>query len=197
MDSRSWIFFNIWMTRISVFRATVRDNVKTINFSTFFQDRVIWGYLKIKPRKRSGLKVLFSEIQCFDDCLQVSNISGATRNKHSELRAHRVKTSRVTQFFYFSFWMYYIWLTFLPSRWKKSGENIIIKRVTLNSKPRKHTFFLKMRITVYVWIGGKLACENIRFSSLFAVGDVSRETSQRRRARRNGCFRRLRENDFC
>ena len=57
---------------------------------------------------------------------------------------------------------------------KKSGENIIIKRVTLNSKPRKHTFFLKMRITVYVWIGGKLACENIRFSSLFAVGDVSR-----------------------
>ena len=30
-----------------------------------------------------------------------------------------------------------------------------------------------------------LACENIRFSSLFVAGDVSR------RARRNGCFRRL------
>ena len=37
-----------------------------------------------------------------------------------------------------------------------------------------------------------LACENIRFSSLFAVGYVSRETSPpRRRAWRNGCFRRL------
>ena len=41
-----------------------------------------------------------------------------------------------------------------------------------------------------------LACENIRFSSLFAAGDVSRETftakrPQRRRARRNGCFRGL------
>ena len=33
-----------------------------------------------------------------------------------------------------------------------------------------------------------VACENIRFSSLFVVGDVSR---QPRRARRNGCFRRL------
>ena len=68
-EGKLWIvevefFFSyIWMTRISVFRATVRDNVKTINFSTFFQDRVIWGYLKIKPR--SGLKVLFSEMQCF------------------------------------------------------------------------------------------------------------------------------------
>ena len=36
----------------------------------------------------------------------------------------------------------------------------------------------------------RLACENIRFSSLFAAGDVSRGP-QRRRARRNGCFRRL------
>ena len=34
-----------------------------------------------------------------------------------------------------------------------------------------------------------LACENIRFSSLFAAGD---KRLQRRRARRNGCFRRLR-----
>ena len=31
-----------------------------------------------------------------------------------------------------------------------------------------------------------VACKNIRFSSLFACGDVSCE-----RARRNGCFRRL------
>ena len=36
-----------------------------------------------------------------------------------------------------------------------------------------------------------IACENIRFSSLFAAGDVSRKTSQLRGARRNGCFRRL------
>ena len=39
-----------------------------------------------------------------------------------------------------------------------------------------------------------LACENIRFSSLFADGDVSRggtKRPRRRRARRNGCFRRL------
>ena len=42
-----------------------------------------------------------------------------------------------------------------------------------------------------------LACENIRFSSLFAAGDVSRggtsraKRPHRRRARRNGCFRRL------
>ena len=37
-----------------------------------------------------------------------------------------------------------------------------------------------------------IACENIRFSTLFAAGDVPPcETSQRRRARRNGCFRRL------
>ena len=36
-----------------------------------------------------------------------------------------------------------------------------------------------------------IACENIRFSSLFAAGDVSRKSPQRRRARRNGCFRRL------
>ena len=37
-----------------------------------------------------------------------------------------------------------------------------------------------------------LACENIRFSSLFVAGDVSRggknPAPQRRRARRNGCF---------
>ena len=37
-----------------------------------------------------------------------------------------------------------------------------------------------------------LACENIRFSSLFVAGDVSRggknPARQRRRARRNGCF---------
>ena len=44
---------------------------------------------------------------------------------------------------------------------------------------------------VFSWTPGRLACENIRFSSLFAAGDVSRETSQRRRERRNGCFRRL------
>ena len=50
-----------------------------------------------------------------------------------------------------------------------------------------------------VLIRAVVACENIRFSSLFAAGDVSRgETSflhpkrrQRRRARRNGCFHRL------
>ena len=40
-----------------------------------------------------------------------------------------------------------------------------------------------------------LACENIRFSSLLVAGDVSRggknPAPQRRRARRNGCFRRL------
>ena len=35
-----------------------------------------------------------------------------------------------------------------------------------------------------------IACENIRFSYLLAAGDVSR-FSHRRRARRNGCFRRL------
>ena len=37
-----------------------------------------------------------------------------------------------------------------------------------------------------------VACENIRFSSLFAAGDVSRggKRPQRRRAKRNGCFRR-------
>ena len=48
----------------------------------------------------------------------------------------------------------------------------------------------------------KLACENIRqlirFSSLFAAGAVSSEGNekrpQRRRARRNGCFRRLEKN---
>ena len=46
---------------------------------------------------------------------------------------------------------------------------------------------------------GLVACEDIRFSSLFANGDVSRrETTfllakcpRRRRARSNGCFRRL------
>ena len=37
-----------------------------------------------------------------------------------------------------------------------------------------------------------LACENIRFSSLFAPGDVRAKRPQRRRARRNGCFRRPR-----
>ena len=39
-----------------------------------------------------------------------------------------------------------------------------------------------------------VACENIRFSSLFATGDVSflrAKCPQWRRARRNGCFRRL------
>ena len=41
-----------------------------------------------------------------------------------------------------------------------------------------------------------IACDNIRFSSLFAAGDVSRRGTfakrpQRRRERRNGCFRRL------
>jgi len=35
-----------------------------------------------------------------------------------------------------------------------------------------------------------VACENIRFSSLFAAGDISRGTSPA--AKRNGCFRRLR-----
>ena len=43
----------------------------------------------------------------------------------------------------------------------------------------------------------KVACENIRFPSLFAAGDVSRggtrKRPHRRRARRNGCFRRLRK----
>ena len=48
----------------------------------------------------------------------------------------------------------------------------------------------------FVWIlcsvGRFLACENIRFSSPFTAGEVSRETSQRQRARwKNGCFRRL------
>ena len=43
-----------------------------------------------------------------------------------------------------------------------------------------------------------LACENSRFSSLFAAEDVSRtflraKRPQRRRARRNGCFRRLKK----
>ena len=44
----------------------------------------------------------------------------------------------------------------------------------------------------------QLACENIRFSSLFAAGDVSNvpERPQLRRARRNGCFRRLDYNLF-
>ena len=34
----------------------VRDNVKTVHFSTFFQDWVIWGYLteKIRPRKKTN-----------------------------------------------------------------------------------------------------------------------------------------------
>ena len=49
-----------------------------------------------------------------------------------------------------------------------------------------------------------LACENIRFSSLFAAGDVLRggttfvraKRPQRRRARRNGCFRRLHQFRF-
>ena len=36
-----------------------------------------------------------------------------------------------------------------------------------------------------------VACENIRFSALFAAGDVRAKRPQRRRARRNGCFRRL------
>ena len=42
---------------------------------------------------------------------------------------------------------------------------------------------------------GNIASDNIRFSSLFAAEDVSRETKRpwRRRARRNGCFRRLRK----
>ena len=43
----------------------------------------------------------------------------------------------------------------------------------------------------------KLACENIRFSSLLATGDVSfllAKRPQRRRARRNGRFRRLCQN---
>ena len=37
----------------------------------------------------------------------------------------------------------------------------------------------------------ELACENIRFSSLFVAGQAKRP--QRQRARRNGCFRRLME----
>ena len=41
----------------------------------------------------------------------------------------------------------------------------------------------------YFRLASLLAYENIRFSTLFAAGDVSRP--QRRRARRNGCFRRL------
>ena len=37
-----------------------------------------------------------------------------------------------------------------------------------------------------------LACENISFSLLFAAGFLRAKRPQRRRARRNGCFRRLR-----
>ena len=46
--------FRIWSHR------EVGNNVQTVHFSTFFQDRVIWGYLteKIKPRKTNRLKVL-------------------------------------------------------------------------------------------------------------------------------------------
>ena len=43
-----------------------------------------------------------------------------------------------------------------------------------------------------ILIRHKLACENIRFSTLFAGGDAKRP--QRPKARRNGCFRRLATN---
>ena len=44
----------------------------------------------------------------------------------------------------------------------------------------------------------QVAYENIRFTSLFAAGDVSNvpDRPQLRRARRNGCFRRLDYNLF-
>ena len=47
--------------------------------------------------------------------LQLSDLGYWTTKKHSELQAHWAKTSKVTPSFYCSFWMSYIWLTFVPS----------------------------------------------------------------------------------
>ena len=51
----------------------------------------------------------------------------------------------------------------------------------------------KCQLFSHVQAGETVACESIRFSSLFAAGDVSfrAKRPRLRRARRNGCFRRL------
>ena len=61
------------------------------------------------------------------------------------------------------------------------------KKIQLNQ-----TIICRLRKVKRSW--NALACENIRFSTLFVAGDVSRggtKRPQRRRGGRDGCFRRL------
>ena len=69
--------------------------------------------------------------------------------------------------------------------------------LTYDREAKDLVFFIRPYILVLLRV--LVACENTRFSLLFAAGDVSRgrtsflraKRPQRRRARRNGCFRRL------
>ena len=74
----------------------------------------------------------------------------------------------------------------LPVNVPRNIKNPFFERVVLPIKTDSGPILVKRHLA--------LACENIRFSSLLAAGDVSflrAKRPQRRRARRNGCFRRL------
>ena len=78
-------------------------------------------------------------------------------------------------------------------RKQKRSETSKYNGTWLIQTPRGHAV-----VSVLSRLSENLACENSRFSLLFAAEDVSRtflraKRPQRRRARRNGCFRRLKK----
>ena len=113
--------------------------------------------------------------------------------------------ARTVKMFYFARLLLLLLLFFFSLdydiTWKKRldlqsvpGNKVIIKvRTMLRSAPlvigyvESWRYRISWEITPALIAGAPfpLACENIRFSSLFVAGDFSR------RARRNGCFRRL------
>ena len=66
-------------------------------------------------------------------------------------------------------------------------------QLSLTYKASYKTCLARVNYNSFHGAKGYLACENIRFSSLF----VAEKRPQRRRARRNGCFRRLKDIGTC
>ena len=84
--------------------------------------------------------------------------------------------------------------------WPLSRNYVIITEIKVQTKNSSNPFrILHISLSfllIWNWNDKYVACENIRFSSLFAAVDVSRgnvHSGEERRARRNGCFRRLRK----
>ena len=117
------------------------------------------------------------KIRVFDNCLQVSNISRATRKKHSELLTHRVKTSIVTPFFYCRFGMYHKWLTFFAKSLKKIWREHHYQAGYLKLKATQTYIFLENENYSLCMNWGKTSLRKHPCLLAHHRWDVSRETS--------------------